>query len=135
MGARDRLRDGGPRAADPCSRPRRRRVDLETAQQNLYEVFTPLQGILTPEGGPDTTAYRDENERRLVQNYAAIHFYLAVDYDQPGIIPAAIREAERARAISPEFSGNRLFLGLLYEKAGDFGRAEAIYRGLAPEPG
>ena len=116
--------------------PQAQQVDLELAHHNLYEVFTPLHGILTPDGQPDTVSYRDRNESSLVQNYAAIHFYLGVGYDQQGDLPAAIREAERALAISPKFMGNRLFLGLLYEKAGDLAKAERHYQAsLAANPG
>jgi tetratricopeptide (TPR) repeat protein len=105
-----------------------KRVDLETTRHNAYEVFTPLDGILDAHGSPDTTTYRDANESSLVQNYAAIHFYLAVEYDERGDLKAALREAERALAISPGFIGNRLFLGLLIEKSGDLPRAERHYQ-------
>ncbi len=134
MGVGDRLvMEGLARRIHPT--PQERRVDLVTARRNVAEKFTPLNGILTPEGATDTTFYLDENERRLVQNYAAIHFYMAVEHERAGDLPAAIREAERARAISPGFSGNRILLGPLYERQGDFGRAEAIYReALALDP-
>ena len=135
MGVGDRLvMEGLARRIHPTSQETR--VDLETARRNAYEVFTPLHGILTAEGATDTAFYLDENERRLVQNYAAIHFYLAVEHERAGDFAAAIREAERARAISPGFSGNRILLGPLYERQGDFARAEALYREtLARNPG
>jgi tetratricopeptide (TPR) repeat protein len=104
------------------------RVDVETCRRNLDEVFTPLRGILTPSGETDTSLFRDENETRLLQNYAAISFYMAVEYDRQGNLEAALAQSERALQISPGFSGNRLFLGILIEKTGDVARAEAHYR-------
>jgi tetratricopeptide (TPR) repeat protein len=135
MGLDDRLKVEGL-AQRIYPEPQGERVDLEVARHNLYEVFTPLHGILTPEGLPDSAFYRDPNETSLVQNYAAIHFYLGVEYDLRGDLAAATREAERALAVSPKFVGNRLFLGLLYEKAADWPRAERHYRAsLAVSPG
>ncbi len=111
------------------------RVDVATCRRNVDSVFTPLRGIVTPAGATDTTLYHDDNERRLMQNYAAIHFYLAVEYDKAGDLAAAVREAGRAQAVSPGFAGNRLFLGILIEKTGDVARAEAHYRdALARHP-
>lgn len=111
------------------------RVDVETCQRNVDSVFTPLNGILTPSGATDSTLHHDDNEKRLMQNYAAIHFYLAVEYDKQGRLTEALREAERALHVSPAFSGNRLFLGILIEKTGDVARAEAHYRdALARHP-
>jgi tetratricopeptide (TPR) repeat protein len=104
------------------------RVDTAACRRNLYEVFTPLRSILGPDLKPDRTVYRDTNETRLVQNYAAIHFYLAVEYDRAGKLREAVEEAERAQNVSPGFAGNRLFLGILYEKQGEMAKAEAHYR-------
>jgi len=112
------------------------RVDVAACQRNVDSVFTPLRGIVTASGATDTTLYHDENERRLMQNYAAVHFYLAVEYDKAGNLDAAVREAERAQAVSPGFAGNRLFLGILIEKTGDVARAEVHYRdALQRHPG
>jgi tetratricopeptide (TPR) repeat protein len=135
MGLDDRLKVEGL-AMRIYAEPQTGRLDLEVARRNAYEVFTPLHGILTPDGRSDSTFYRDANETNLIQNYAAIHFYLGVEYDRRGDLAAATREAERALAISPSFVGNRLFLGLLYEKAADWARAEGHYRAsLAVSPG
>ena len=135
MGLDDRLVMEGL-AQRIAPEPQPTRVDLELARHNVYEVFTPLHGILTADGQRDTVTYRDQNESSLVQNYAAIHFYLGVEYDQRGDLPAAIREAERALAISPGFVGNQLFLGLLYERSGDRALAERHYlASLAAHPG
>ena len=135
MGLDDRLvMEGLAQRIHATAQPAR--VDLDRTQHNVYQVFTPLHGVLTADGQPDTVSYRDANESSLVQNYAAIHFYLGVEYDQRGDLPAATREAERALAISPRFVGNRLFLGLLYEKAGDLPRAERHYQAsLLAHPG
>ena len=73
MGVGDRLvMEGLARRIHPT--PQAKRVDVEAARRNFYVVFTPFHGILTPEGATDTTFYLDETVRRLVQNYAAIHF-------------------------------------------------------------
>jgi hypothetical protein len=102
-------------------------IDVEICRRNVYEVFTPLRGILTETGETDRELLKSENETRLMQNYAAIHFYMAVELDRRGQVSEALAEAERAQAISPGFAGNRLFLGILYEKTGDLARAEAHY--------
>jgi hypothetical protein len=104
------------------------RINVEACRECLYETFTPLAGILNADGTTDTTFIKTENERRLVQNYAAIHFYLAVEYDRRGKTEAALDEALRAEAIVPGFTGNRHFLGLLLEALGREAEAEAHYR-------
>ncbi len=103
-------------------------IDLEKCRHNVYQVFTPLHGILTADGKTDSTLYRDLNETRLIQNYAAIHFYMAAELDRLGKVDEALTEALRAQAVSPGFSGNRIFLGILYEKHGEWAKAEAHYR-------
>jgi tetratricopeptide (TPR) repeat protein len=104
------------------------RIELETCRRNVYEVFTPLRGVLTPEGKTDWSIHRDQNQTRLLQNYAAIHFYMAIEYDQRGKVEEALAEAKRAQEVSPGFGGNRLFLGILYEKLGQMANAEMHYR-------
>jgi Tfp pilus assembly protein PilF len=127
MGLDERLTmEGLARRIQPAPTPVR--VDVATSQRNVDSVFTPLRGIVTPDGATDSTLFHDENQRRLMQNYAAIHFYLAIEYDKAGDLTAALREAERALAVSPGFATNRLFLGMLIEKTGDVARAEAYYR-------
>ncbi len=127
MGLDERLTmEGLARRIHP--QPTAQRVDAEICRRNLEEVFTPLRGILTQDGTTDSTLYRDENETRLAQNYAAIHFYLAIEYDRQGEIARALAQSERAQAISPGFAGNRLFTGILLEKLGELARAEAHYR-------
>jgi tetratricopeptide (TPR) repeat protein len=134
MGLDERLTmEGLARRISPEPTPVR--VDVAICQRNVDSVFTPLRGILTPSGATDTTLFHDDNETRLKQNYAAIHFYLAVEYDKQGELAAALREAERALHVSPAFAGNRLFFGILIEKTGDVARAEAHYReALARHP-
>jgi Tfp pilus assembly protein PilF len=108
--------------------PTPERIALETCRRNVYEVFMPLHGILTADGKTDRDFHRDENEARLIQNYAAIHFYMAIEYDRQGKIAEALAEAQRAQEVAPGFAGNRLFLGILYERQGDLTSAEAHYR-------
>jgi len=127
MGLEERLTmEGLAHRIHPEATPAR--IDLEICRRNVDEVFTPLNGILTPDGKTDMSFYRDENEARLIQNYAAIHFYMAIEYDRQGKVEEALAEAQRAQEVSPNFAGNRLFLGILYEKRGDLAKAEAHYR-------
>jgi hypothetical protein len=104
------------------------RVDVATCLSCVDSLFTPLRGILDQDGNTDTGLWKTPNERRLVQNYAAIHFFLAVEYDRRGLYEEALREALRAEAIAPGFAGNRHFLGLLYEALDRNDEAEAHYR-------
>jgi hypothetical protein len=104
------------------------RIDVATCRSCVDSLFTPLRGILGGDGHTDTELWKTPNQRRLVQNYAAIHFFLAVEYDRRGMYEEALREALRAEAIVPGFSGNRHFLGLLYEALDRDDEAEAHYR-------
>ncbi len=116
--------------------PTDERLNAEACRQCLFETFAPLRGILTDDGQPDLTFQRTPTEARLIQNYAAVHFYYAVERRQAGHADQALPAAERALAIAPTFEPARHLVGALYEDLGRLADAENHYkRLLAAVPG
>src|SRR5262249_50552739 len=54
-------------------------MDAEKIRHNLYDVFL-YRNLFDKDGNYVTHPYKDENARRLSQNYAAAHQQLAYDY-------------------------------------------------------
>ncbi len=102
------------------------RVDLEKTMYALDHTFK-WRGVLNPDGSPDTTVYKDDNARRLSENYAAAFVQSAFEYRVRGDFASAMKLMTRAEAISPEYPGVIGYPGILLEEAGRTAEAEAHY--------
>jgi len=108
------------------------RLDEAKMMKNLYETFN-WGGILKPDGTQDSSFYKDINETRLVQNYAAANFTLAFWYRQTGKKNLAVKEMERAREVSPVFVDAARWLGQFYAENGQAAKGEQHYLNLIKE--
>jgi tetratricopeptide (TPR) repeat protein len=110
-------------------------IDAPKTLDNLYRVFR-YQGLLDRNRDYDTAVYKDENARRLAQNYSAAHVQVAYRLHQQQRVPEAIRLMADASKMTPEFPGVFEYLGRLHEEGGDVAAAEQAYRrGMEIEPG
>jgi DNA-binding SARP family transcriptional activator len=105
------------------------RLDEAKMKRDLYEVFN-WDGIFKPDGTRDDSFYKDVNESKLVQNYAAAYFTLAFWYRQTGRADLAVKEMERAYEVSPIFIDAARWLGQFYLENGQADKAEKHYMGL-----
>ena len=108
------------------------RLDEAAMKHNLYQVYN-WGGLLTPEGKQDSSFYKDLNENRLVQNYAAAYFTLAFWYRQTGRKSEAVKELERSREVSPYFVDAARWLGQFYAENGQAQKGERYYLDLLKE--
>jgi len=102
------------------------RIDEAKMKRDLYQTFK-WGGILKPDGTRDDSFYKDVNESRLVQNYAAAFFTLAFWYRQTGRMDLAVKEMERAHEVSGMFVDAARWLGQFYLESGQPDKAEKFY--------
>ncbi len=103
------------------------RVDVEKTWRNLREVFQ-YRGLLDAQGYYDTTVYKDDQARRLIQNYASAYVRIAHDALQRNDEARAMEALEYARRINPAFPGVLYTLGYLWLEKGEYARAESTLR-------
>ena len=106
------------------------RVDVPATRKALYETFR-YRGLFKPDGGWDSTVYKDENASTLSRNYAAAHLQLAFTYRRLGQIDTAITEMERVARMFPDLVEVLIPLGGFYLEKGDTARALELYQRLA----
>ncbi len=127
----------------------RDQVDVERTLHNLYNVYSyrgllkpkygkapeprldylpgpPLEPDLTKEMVYDKDVYKDDTILRLVSNYSAAHLRLAIRFFEAGDYEKAIRELERSRFVSPDYSGYRDLAIVIYGYAGHIDIAESL---------
>ena len=110
------------------------RVNVPLATDLLHNKFH-YRGLLDAEGFWDRSVYKDDNEERLTQNYAAAYVRLAYVLAQRKENEKAVVEMENAAKISPSFPGVLEALGALYRETGQFDRAEAFLADLMEREG
>lgn len=115
--------------------PAAKRIDLAKTLENLNKVYK-YQGLLVQDptnyvnefGVYDSTVFKDDNSSRLVQNYAAAFSRVALALFEEGRTEEALKEMDKAEAISPYFPGVALAKGVLLEELGRTGDAIAHYK-------
>jgi TolA-binding protein len=105
-------------------------ADVQALRRNLYERFL-YRGLFDERGEFLERPYKDENARRLTQNYANAHMQLAYDYKRRGQHEQAIAEVERILRMFPGWTQIEGFLGVFILEAGDTARALEYFRHLA----
>jgi len=102
---------------------REERIDADATLHALNEVYL-YRGLLLPDGRPDDSVYKDENARRLVQNYSAALLQAAEAKLEEKDKEAALAAIEKAQAVSPGSRAIRYSTGLLLLRAGEYEEAE-----------
>ncbi|MFN8548422.1 MAG: DUF2723 domain-containing protein, partial [Candidatus Eisenbacteria bacterium] len=130
MGLDDRLVMKGLSFAIEDAQPGGERIDTETTVKNLREVYK-YRGLLRADGSYDESVYKDDNARRLTQNYAAGWLRAAEDYLNRGADEDAMNAVQEASKISPRSETVQYSLGVLLLRAGRFPEAEGILAKVA----
>jgi tetratricopeptide (TPR) repeat protein len=102
-------------------------MDTSLVRRNCYTVFR-YRNLFDADGNFLARPYKDDNSRRLTQNYASAHMQLAYAYRRAGQHAAAVAEVERVARMFPEFPQVEGVLGVFYFDAGDTARALAYFR-------
>jgi hypothetical protein len=101
--------------------------DLARTRENLYEKYR-YENLFADDGSWMDKPYKDENARRMVQNYGQAHLNLAYEYRRRGDYPHAVGELERILRMFPSFPQVNGLLGLFYLDSGDTAKAMAHFR-------
>ncbi|MGQ0721651.1 MAG: protein O-mannosyl-transferase family [Candidatus Eiseniibacteriota bacterium] len=102
-------------------------VNLSATRRNLEEVYR-YRGLLDESGKLDPTVYRDENEQKLVTNYAAAWARMAIAYRDRGDMDQALACIRRAIDIAPHYDPIVGGLGGMLLESGQLEEAQAFYR-------
>jgi hypothetical protein len=107
----------------------------ETVALEMMDRKYDYRGLLDRDGFYDRSIYKDENEQRLCQNYAAARVRLAYQYARAGDIQRSLDQMESAAKISTDFPGVLDYLGGLYREAEDLARGESFMQQLMQRQG
>jgi hypothetical protein len=108
----------------------RDRVDADATLHSLCEVYS-YRGLLLPDGNADDSVYKDENARRLVQNYAAGLVRAAQEKGRQGDYPTAFKAMRLGGNIAPTSRAIQYALAGLQMQMKRPEEAEALLRSLA----
>jgi len=101
-------------------------MDADKVRHSIYDVFL-YRHQFEKDGTYIPKPYKDENARRLSQNYAAAHQMLAYEYRRQKKFEQAIGELEFVERMYPEGSPVEGVIGLFYLDAGDTAKALAYF--------
>lgn len=110
-------------------KPGGERIDAAETLHNLENVYV-YRGLLDSDRKYDATVYKDENARRLTQNYAAAWLRAAEDLMAIGKDAEAMKAVESAGEVAPHSQNVQYSLALLLTRVGRFDDAETRIRGL-----
>ncbi len=130
LGLEDRLVMKGLSFAIEEAKPGGERIDTDATVKNLRDVYK-YRGLLNPDGSYDESVFKDDNARRLTQNYAAAWLRSAEDYLARGEDTEAMKAVEEASKISPRSETVQYSLGVLLLRAGRFPEAQGILEKVA----
>ncbi|MFH1143118.1 MAG: DUF2723 domain-containing protein [Candidatus Eisenbacteria bacterium] len=105
------------------------RCDVATTWRNLREVFL-YRGLLDAQGYFDPNVYKDDNARKLIQNYVAAYVRLAHAHLRKNEEARALEALEYAQRINPAFPGVLYTLGYLRLEREEYSGAEEAFREL-----
>jgi len=105
------------------------RIDVEKTWKNLREVFL-YRGLLDEQGNYDESVYKDDNARKLVQNYVAAYVRCAHYWLRNHDDDRALAALDYAGRINPAFSGVLYTKGYLWLERQEYARAESTFRQL-----
>ena len=105
------------------------RCDVERTWRNLREVFL-YRGLLDRNGYYDPKIYKDDNARKLIQNYVAAYVRLAHAHLKQGSEEQAMEALDYAQRINPTFPGVLYTLGYLRLERQEYASAEETFREL-----
>ena len=102
-------------------------MDTSLVRRNLYQTFR-YRNLFDAQGNFVEKPYKDDNSRRLTQNYASAHMQLAYAYRRAGRLRDAVGEVERVGRMFPDFPQVEGVLGYFYYDAGDTAKALDYFR-------
>jgi len=105
------------------------RLDVERTWTNLRETFL-YRGLLDEDGYYDDTVYKDENTRKLIQNYVAAYVRIAHHFLRENNDEKALEALDYAHRINPAFPGVLYTRGYLWLEREQYERAEAAFAEL-----
>ena len=105
------------------------RLDVERTWTNLREVFL-YRGLLDEEGYYDESVYKDENSRKLIQNYVAAYVRLAHHFLRGNNDERALEALDYAHRINPAFPGVLYTRGYLMLERERYQAAEEAFSQL-----
>lgn len=126
----------GPEGSKAQARPRvvpigrRTFMDLPAVSDNIYHRFL-YRGQFDDQGNFLDHPYKDENARRLSQNYAAAHMQLAYEYRREGDYANAISELRLILRMFPDFPQVTGLLGIFLMDSGDTTGAMKFFRDMS----
>ena len=97
-------------------------IDEATVVKRLYDDFE-YRYLFEEDGTFINVPYKDDNARRLAQNYAAAHIQLAYHFRRQQEYPKAIAELQRVVRMFPDFHSVKGQLGVFYLEMGDTAQA------------
>lgn len=106
------------------------RLDLERTLHVVHDVYR-FRGILEPDGTHDYDVYKDENARRLTQNYSAALIQAADEQFNRNDRQGALGSIRLAHEISPNSNAIDYSLGVLYLRHHEWELAEKVFSELA----
>ncbi len=105
------------------------RIDAERTWHNLRDVFL-YRSLLDAQGNYDPTVYKDENARKLIQNYVAAYVRCAHQWLRENNDERALQALDYAGRINPAFPGVLYTKGYLWIERQEYARAESTFREL-----
>lgn len=105
------------------------RIDVDRTWENLRENFL-YRGLLDEEGYYDHTIYKDENARKLIQNYVAAYVRIAHHHLRNQDDARALEALEYAHRINPAFPGVLYTRGYLWLEQERYAEAQAAFEEL-----
>jgi hypothetical protein len=111
-------------------------IDPAKIKNNLYGVFK-YRGLYDDKWNILSHPYKDENARRLTQNYVVAHMQLAFEQQRAGQYGPAMDELRVVSRMAPDFSQPRALLGIFQFESGDSAGALAYFarqEKAAPSP-
>ncbi|MBN2542994.1 DUF2723 domain-containing protein [bacterium] len=98
----------------------KRQVGKEMMKENLFKVYK-FRGLA------DTTIYKDDNSKKLLQNYTTAFMTLALQQKQDGELAEAIETMEYAQDVLGYDWRSYVYLANLYSEAGEVDKLDEIY--------
>jgi tetratricopeptide (TPR) repeat protein len=101
-------------------------MDTTLVRRNLYEVFK-YRGLYDESGNLLPHPYKDDNARRLTQNYMVAHMQMAFEAQRTGQFARAMDELRRVSRMSPDVPQATGLLGMFQLESGDSAGAWAYF--------
>jgi tetratricopeptide (TPR) repeat protein len=110
-------------------RPPGSNVNAEVGYENLARRYL-YRGFMNPDGTPDTKVYKDEQTRRILQNYTAVGVRVVMGLRELGRRDDALSLMRWVQAAAPDTRPIQMAVGLSWERLGAWREAREHYDSL-----